>query len=111
MFFDTSETAYLKLETAYPRFALWYRSYWLATIFHNDILPLSKNTCCISAASSILRWSVLSPSSAGTSTFFLAWAVEMQRLFLDRGSICLWATLYQAMNVPPTQLEWVLSNR
>ena len=51
------------------------------------LLPPSKNKWCILAASLILRWSVLSPSKAGVSTTKLTCAVEIQHLFLNRGSI------------------------
>ena len=54
------------------------------------LLPLSKNRCYISTASLIFRWSVLSPSKAGVSTFLLTCAVEIQHLFLERGSIIYW---------------------
>ena len=55
-----------------------------------DVLPLSKNKCCISAASLIFRWSVLSPSldrsldlladlRSGNTAFIFG-----QRKYLDR---------------------------
>ena len=53
---------------------------------HYYVLPLSKNKCRISAASLILRWSFLFPSQAGVSTLMLTCAVEIQHLFMDRGS-------------------------